>query len=76
MTDEPKRRTDKKHMVQKNCGHDGRSFFFEKHTGGQPASAQPAIMPVKAVRAAMMTCITMLQKVFLDSFMILLGLGN
>lgn len=52
------------------------AVFFEKHTGGQPASAQPAIMPVKAVRAAMMTCITMLQKVFLDSFMILLGLGN
>lgn len=51
-------------------------FFFEKHTGGQPAIAQPAIMPVKAVRDAMMTCITMLQKVFLDSFMILLGLGN
>lgn len=51
------------------------AVFFEKHTGGQLASAQPAIMPVKAVRAAMMTCITMLQKVFLDSFMILLGLG-
>lgn len=60
----------------KNCGHDGRSFFWGEHTGGQPAIAQPAIMPVKAVRDAMMTCITMLQKVFLDSFMILLGLGN